>query len=127
MAFTRNPLFGVDTDPSSVFKKIKDSMGREVTALNEELLNDNSRFSTRKYLSRGESETRNALVDVESKMRELEKKGDTGSAEYESLGSVKDGLEVSLIVQEVKPLPNNLHLRCSICRACKANRYGFCI
>jgi len=108
MAYTRNPLFGVNTEPSSVFKTTRDSMGREIEEINELLLDETSRFSARRYNRMGESETRGALDDVESKMRSLEKKGDEGSAEYLSLQSVKDGIEVSLLVQEVKPLPNNL-------------------
>jgi hypothetical protein len=108
MAITRNPLFGVDTSSSSVFIVKKDSMGREMKEVDEDLLNDNSRFSARKYNGRGESETRLALENVESKMKALEKKGERGSAEYESLGSVKDGIEVSLLLQDVRPRPKGL-------------------
>jgi len=106
--YTNNPLFGVDSSPSTVFSTFKNFRNETVTVENEEHLLKTSRFSARKNNKRGVDSTRNNHEEINSKMAEMEKRNQKGSAEYVSLKAAKDGLEVSLILQGADPLPDGV-------------------
>ena len=91
-----------------VFTTVKNSRGEEITIEDEDHLLKASRFTARKNNNRGVGPTKENLESVNDKLAELKKRGEQGSAEYKSLESVKDGLEVSLILQGDENLPQGV-------------------
>ena len=104
-AFLSDPLYGVDSSPSSVFTRVTDSAGKQLVVEDEEHLNKTSRFSTRKLNMFDLDSVKDKFNDLSSTLKKMEKKGEQGSATFKSLEGVRDGAVVSMILKGEKNLP----------------------